>query len=74
MRACSYTLSRIIQPGIGTKRKSESLDAHYESGAMPVATEASPELLASYQEVLDAIGVFEERDQSSVALEVCRRS
>lgn len=67
-RSLLYTIANNLAKDWYKKKKSESLDAHMESGAMPVATEASPELLASYQEVLDAIGVLEERDQEVLLL------
>jgi RNA polymerase sigma factor (sigma-70 family) len=50
------------------KKKSDSLDAKMESGQVPKDTSASPEEVASYQEVLEAMNGMEEKDAEVLLL------
>jgi RNA polymerase sigma factor (sigma-70 family) len=50
------------------KKKSDSLDEKMESGQVPKDTNASPEEVAVYQEVLAAMNDLEEKDAQVLLL------
>lgn len=66
-RAFLYTIANNLAKDWYKKKKSDSLDARMEDGGEavePRASEASPQTLAEYQEVLDVIADMDESDRT----------
>lgn len=61
-RSFLYTIANNMAKDWYKKKKSDSLDQKMESGDIPKDTGASPEEVASYQEVLSAIGDMDQKD------------
>ncbi len=67
-RSFLYTIANNMAKDWYKKKKSDSLDAKMESGQVPKDTSASPEEVASYQEVLEAMNGMEEKDAEVLLL------
>jgi RNA polymerase sigma-70 factor (ECF subfamily) len=67
-RALLYTIAHNLAKDWYKKKKAESLDVHLEAGREPQATEASPEQVAEYTEVLEAIKDMDDVDKEVLLL------
>lgn len=67
-RAFLYTIANNLAKDWYKKKKPVSLDDQIDSGHLPQERSASPEVIASYQEVLDTIKDMEEKDKEVLLL------
>jgi RNA polymerase sigma-70 factor (ECF subfamily) len=67
-RSFLYTIANNMAKDWYKKKKSDSLDEKMESGQVPKDTNASPEEVAVYQEVLAAMNDLEEKDAQVLLL------
>jgi RNA polymerase sigma-70 factor (ECF subfamily) len=67
-RAFLYTIANNMAKDWYKKKKSVSLDDQIDTGQLPTDQSASPELMASYQEVLDTIEDMEQKDKEVLLL------
>ena len=67
-RSFLYTIANNMAKDWYKKKKSDSLDEKMESGDVPKDKTASPEEVASYQEVLDTIEDMEQMDKEVLLL------
>lgn len=67
-RSFLYTIANNMAKDWYKKKKADSLDQKMESGNQPRDTTASPETIASYQEVLDTIKELEPNDTELLLL------
>ncbi len=68
-RSFLYTIANNLAKDWYKKKKSDSLDAKMEAGGNePRASEASPQVMAEYAEVLDVIADMEENDRTVLLL------
>jgi len=63
-----YTIANNLVKDWYKKKKSESLEAHQETGFEPQTSEADPETMAAYQELLATIDDLEENDRAVLLL------
>lgn len=67
-RSFLYTIANNMAKDWYKKEKADSLDTKMESGYTPTDREVSPEVLASYLEVLDTIEDMEQKDKEVLLL------
>ena len=67
-RSFLYTIANNLAKDWYKKKKVDSLDQKMESGSIPKDKNASPEEVASYQEVLDTIEDMEQKDKEVLLL------
>jgi len=67
-RSFLYTIANNLAKDWYKKKKAVSLDDRVDSGHLPSDTCANPEIMASYQEVLDAIEDMELKDKEVLLL------
>jgi RNA polymerase sigma-70 factor (ECF subfamily) len=67
-RSFLYTIANNMAKDWYKKKKSDSLDEKMESGSVPKDNTSSPEVMAEYQEVLDAIKDMEQKDKEVLLL------
>ena len=67
-RSFLYTIANNLAKDWYKKKKPDSLDERMESGNIPNDKNATPEEVASYQEVLDTIGDMEQKDKEVLLL------
>lgn len=67
-RSFLYTIANNMAKDWHKKKKADSLDAEIESGNVPKDTEASPEIVAEYKEMLTVIQDMEEKDREVLLL------
>lgn len=67
-RALLYTIANNLAKDWYKKKKPVALDDQLEAGQLPVKSSASPEVVAAYQEVLDAMRDMEDRDKEVLLL------
>lgn len=67
-RSLLYTIANNMAKDWYKKKKSVSLDEKMETGPGPADTQSSPETLAEYQEVIDAIHDLEQKDKEVLLL------
>lgn len=67
-RSFLYTIANNMAKDWYKKKKAVSLDDRLEVGQMPTDRAAGPEIVASYQEVLDTIEDMEQKDKEVLLL------
>lgn len=67
-RSFLYTIANNMAKDWYKKKKADSLDEKLESGYSPKDTNASPEAVASYQEILNTIEDMEQKDKEVLLL------
>ncbi|MFT5831838.1 MAG: RNA polymerase sigma-70 factor (ECF subfamily) [Candidatus Paceibacteria bacterium] len=67
-RSLLYTIANNMAKDWYKKKKSDSLDEKIESGNVPKDENATPEQVASYQEVLNTIEDMEQKDKEVLLL------
>jgi RNA polymerase sigma-70 factor (ECF subfamily) len=67
-RALLYTIANNMAKDWYKKKKAISLDARMEAGQIPKDTNADPETMATYKEVLSAIQDMEDKDRDVLFL------
>ena len=67
-RSFLYTIANNLAKDWYKRKKPVSLDDHIDAGILPKDRSASPEVMASYQEVLDSIDDMEPKDRAVLLL------